>query len=442
MRDLSSEPRVRFENTVSYSNKSVIENPWFGCYSAISAVNDGIRNIESGKVDLGDDNERALAFAKFVQGLAHGFLAVMFDKAFIFDETVDLATDVLELQPYTEVMSAAIQQLSKAIEISDANSFTLPEGWIRGLTLSNTELSQVAHSFIARYMALVARTPTERQNVDWSAVTTHANQGITTDFAPFGDGADQWWSAVHWWAPQYGTWLRADYKLIGPSDESSGYADWLATRVDDRDEFEMDTPDLRIWDQTRADDGTQNPGSQFRYTDPSPFPVARGSYHFSRYGHDRFADYVDGGGEGPMVIFRVSELDFLKAEAMLHTDAEGNRAQIEALIDKTRVTDGGYIPALAAGAPVGTINDPPDPKTGASLWSMLKYEKHIDLLGTFSGLGFWDRRGWGELTTKTMLHFPVPAQDLETLQLDLYTHGGGEGDSAPKLNTNHSARVN
>ena len=57
----------------------------------------------------------------------------------------------------------------------------------------------------------------------------------------------------------------------------------------------------------------------------------------------------------------------------------------------------------------------------------------MDLLGTFSGRGYWEKRGWGELTSLNAVHFPVPALDLETLQLALYTHGGGEGDSVPKL---------
>ena len=436
MRDLSSEPRVKFNNTVAYGNASVVEDPWFGCYGAISAASDGVKSIKDGVVDLGKDNQRAIAFGKFVQGLAHGYLALMFDQAFILDETVDLTTADLQLQPYTDVMAAAIQQLTEAIDICNSNTFTLESEWIRGQPITNDQLAQLAHSFIARYMVLVARDPGERQAVDWTTVMGHVNDGITADFGPESDGAENWFDAVQWYSPQSGTWLRADYKLIGPSDESSGYANWISTPVANRDEFEMDTRDLRLWDQTRATDGTQNPGSEFFFAAPSPFPVARGTYHFSRYSHQVFFDYADSGGEGVMVLFRASELEFLKAEGMLHTG--GSDAAIAAIIDQTRMNKGGY--DTAAGAPVGSISDDANPKAGASLWAMLKYERHIDLLGTFSGLGFWDRRGWGELTTNTMLHFPVPAQDLETLQLGLYTHGGGTGASAPKLGANRSAR--
>ena len=62
---------------------------------------------------------------------------------------------------------------------------------------------------------------------------------------------------------------------------------------------------------------------------------------------------------------------------------------------------------------------------------MVKYDKMIELASSYPGLEYFEKRGWHDLAGLTLLHFPVPALDLETLQLPLYSHGGGVGDSAP-----------
>jgi hypothetical protein len=56
----------------------------------------------------------------------------------------------------------------------------------------------------------------------------------------------------------------------------------------------------------------------------------------------------------------------------------------------------------------------------------------LELASSYPGLEYFEKRGWHDLAGLTLLHFPVPALDLETLQLALYSHGGGVGDSAPR----------
>jgi len=432
MGSLSTEPREVLINTSSSGLRGVLNGPWFGLYGAISAATDGIRNIEAGNVSLGDDNERALGFAKLVQGLSHGYIALMFDKGFVLDESVDLASGTLELIPYKDVMDAAIKQLEAAIVIFNANNFTLPADWINGKAYTSAELAQLAHSFIARYMALLPRDKAARAAVNWSSVLTNLDKGLTEDWGVMGDGAGRgsiWYSGTHWYSSQWNVWQRVDYKLIGPSDESTGYSDWLAKAPADRDEFIMESGDKRIWDGTLAANGTQNPGTQMLQIGQTTF--IRASYGFSRYGHDRFKAVTTSNNAVPIVLFRMSENDFLRAEALMHTG--GSTSTIATLLDKTHVGDGGY-PSTASLA-LGSINDAPNPRNddGATLWSVLKYEKNMDLLGTWSGLQYWEKRGWGELTTGTLIHFPVPAADLETMGLQLYTFGGvGLPGGAPK----------
>ena len=432
MGELSEEPRQILTNTTTSNFSGFLEQGGFDSYGAISAASDGIRNIESGTVTLGDDNIRAIGFAKMVQGLAHGWLALMYDQGFILEEDVDLNTTELELQPYTTVMAAAIAMLEEAITIFNTNDFTLPASWINGKAYTSAELAQIAHSFIARYMVLVPRNRTDRSNVQWNTVISHLNAGITEDFAILGDGSGRsstWWSGTHWYSGSWGTWQRVDYKLIGPSDIGSDYDNWNNLAPADRDEFIFESSDKRIWDGTLAADGTQNPGTQMLQIGRTTY--IREKYGFSRYGHQRLKNVIDSNNAVGIIIFRRSELDFMRAEALLHTN--GDLGAVAALLDQTYVNDGGY--ATSAGLAAGSINDTPQPQQtkGATLWSILKYEKNMDLLGTFSGRGYWEKRGWGELTSLNAVHFPVPALDLETLQLELYTHGGGVGDSVPKL---------
>jgi len=431
MQDMSSEPRVAFNNTTSYRYIANIEQPWYRCYRAISAANDGLRTIAGGLQigTNGADTPRAKAFAKLVQGLAHGYLACFFDRAFIYDETVDINTATLELKDYKEVGAAAVKMLEEAIAIMEGNAFTTPENWINGVKYTNVELAALAHSYAARYLAQVARTPAERGAVDWNRVKSHAEKGATKAFAPKGDGEVNWWHSQQWFHNDRGaSWARLDYKMIGPSDKSGKYQTWLNTAVASRNEFDMDTDDKRLWDGTLTA-GKQNPGKYAGNWGNSVFPSARGTYHYSRYGYYRYENFASSGSTDFMPVFQPAENDFLIAEALLWTG--GSLDQVATLLNKTRVANGGY-PAATAAAGKGEVTQKRDPKAGATLWQMLKYEKHLEVLMTGAGVEYFDNRGWGDLVTATPVHWPIPAKELLVLQKEIYTFGGGGVGSAPK----------
>jgi hypothetical protein len=78
---------------------------------------------------------------------------------------------------------------------------------------------------------------------------------------------------------------------------------------------------------------------------------------------------------------------------------------------------------------MGPIDGPVSP---GSLWSILKYNKMMEIALTGAGVEFYDVRGWGDLTAGTAIHHPVPAKELGVLQKELYTFGGSGGtDAAP-----------
>ena len=430
----SSEPRVELPNTTTYSYAYAIENNWYRMYRAISSANDGIRAINGGMQigENGADNERAKAIAYLVQGMAHGLLACFYDKAFIFDETVDLNTDVLELKPYTEVAAAAVGMLEEAASIATANSFTM-DSWWNGITHSNEDIAKIAHSFAARYLAQVARTPAERAAVDWNKVISHVSNGITETLAPNGDGYNNWLHSGQEFHNDRGrSWARMDYKFIGGADASDGYKNWLATDVQSRTEFFMDISDKRVTTGEDADgDELEDEGLYAGTRGPSPFRANRGTYHFSRYSFHRYSSFAGEGYVAPIPILTTAEMDFLHAEALLH---QGKGDESAAIMDKYHADLGGY--PSSVGTAIGAISDVAGPIDGpvsqGSLWSILKYNKLMEVTLTGAGIEFYDIRGWGDLTSGTAIHHPLPAKELGVLQQEIYSFGGAGGtDAAP-----------
>jgi hypothetical protein len=427
LQQLSSEPRVAWPNATSWRYRNIVQHPWYDNYEALSAVYDALLSIEEDP-DLCSafDCARAESFAKFVQGLALGWIALQYDSAFIFDETVDLDTDILELQPYPTVMAAALGYFDEAI--SSAGSWTLPTHWINGNPLTGAEFAQLVHSWRARWMYLLPRTPAERASMDWAGLISHVNQGLTEDFTIEGDGDIQWNHDMVW-SGDYSTsttWGRADYKTIGWTEISegtgTGYANWLATPVADRDEFELDVPDARILPQNPRD--PQGAGLDFKYRGRSQFPSTRGTYHYSFYSHTRYEDCPINGMQCELPIFNYDAQQLMKAEGLFKT---GDAAGAATIVNVTRVGRGD-LPAATAG--------------DADLLDKLIYEYRMEIFNMCPGCAYFTRRGWGPLAPSgpnhhqglvegSLLHFALPGQELEILQKLNYTYGGvgNEGTS-------------
>ncbi len=407
MQNASTEPRIPYDNSPSYRYRAFAENSWYNCYSAISSANDGLKQIANGLI-IEDElrTHRAKTFAKFVQGLAHGWLALFHDKAFVVDETVDLTTTQLDFQPYDKVMEAALGFLQEALTLAQEKDFTLPENWINGNPLTSAEFQKLIHTYMARFMAQVARTPEERAAVDWNAVLAHAEQAIDKDFIVQGDG-NIWWSRLQLQG-QHPIWVRADYmNSLGPADTSGNYQAWLNTPVQDRLPFLIHTADKRF--PVGDPEGT---GAYIRYAGQPRHRPDRGTYHFSYYLHYRFNEHLLSGATGSIYLIVKEEPMFLKAEALIRL---GRKDEAAAIINQTRVNNGGLPPVTG---------DDPD------LMKKLIYEKRLECWTTSGGLAFFDARGWGILVSGTPLHWPVPGKELEILQQEIYTFGGVGGPAA------------
>ncbi|MFC1563475.1 hypothetical protein ACFL6G_01005 [candidate division KSB1 bacterium] len=408
---LLKEPREPFNN----NNNSVNEQPWKYTYRAISAANDGLNAVRNGIIV--EESIRSEAYARFIQGISYGALGMFFDKAFIIDETVDIEKYDPQFVPWNELILTGIDYLEQCIDLCD-NSFTTPDSWINGFPMTNVYLKELCHSLIARFLATSPRTSTGRASVDWNSVLQHLDQGITEDFAPEGD--DEYWYSQVMYQSNWNGWDVVSNRLHGPSDTSENYENWLATPVHQRREFLNYSSDRRI---TGSVDDPMSDGKYVEYLDTQFYPPNRGTYFYSSYIWTKHS-YHYPVAVGPMPYFNMAEMDMLRAEALMRTG--GSRAQIAELINKTRVGIG-EMPPLDGSEP------------DIDLWKALCYEKRIETIGSEPGINLWDYRGWSDfdflhIPSGTLVHFPIPNNELEILRMDYYTFGGtGNTDTTPSV---------
>jgi hypothetical protein len=423
MRDQSEEPAKSINNSSSYGYRGFLETPWYNNYEVISNSNDGLNAILGG-LEIGEeggtDTERAEAFAKMCQGLAQGYLGIYFDKGFIFPEGVELTAYSPEFVDSDQLTAAGIASLQEAISIASAD-FTLPGTWINGNEMTNEELQQVCHSYIARYMVSNARTYAERAALDWTSILTHVNAGITEDFGFEGDD-NQWWHPQQY-ASNWNGWFVVDNHIHGPSDTSDNYQDWLDTPSALQQDFINHSSDRRV----SGDETGETDGEYFYYQIAQSHYASRGTYHWSRYRYTTFEyQYPSSYGFHPMM--RKSEMDMLKAEAYLRGSG-GSKADAAALINVTRVG-------------TGQMSELDGTESDLELWRAMCYEKRMETLMT--GCAYFDYRAWAglEMDGETVinvpsgraLEFPVPAKELEILLMDAYTFGGvGNANTTPGI---------
>ncbi len=446
--ELSNEPRVALPNDNNVTvTRNVHREMWLDLYRTISISNDVLRAMQNDpQLMVGNNNAdapRARAYAKFLQGVAHGYVAMYYDQGWVIDESVALPADVSQfgtavpLRPREEVLAASVAQLKEAIALSQTR-FTLPTSWVPGLAIDNVELAKLANTYIARFTVYAARRPAERRAVPWATVLQHLDAGIAPeaesdasrhDFAPVADPAASFASTFKQNA-QTESSMRADYKLIGPADTTGAYQQWIRRPAASRTPFVVLTPDKRIAARDSAN------GTYFSFRRVQSFASTLGTYHQSFYFLNRFnaaAGNARSWETGPQPVVTRAELDLIRAEAYLNL---GNPDRAAGLVNRTRVRNGGLPPVTAAGVPEAR-SCVPRTQAGAcgSLFDALRYEKRIETAGVEGSVAYWDARGWGTLLIGTPVHFPVPWRELELIGAPLYTFGGSGAGSVTAADT-------
>ena len=430
-------PRIPTSNQAGAANVGTLTYCWYRSYRAIAAVADGLKQIESGAVDLGTEgNLRAKAYGRFIQGLAHGTIAMLYDSGFVYDESIDPETVVL--QGYEDVMAASLDYLAEAATLAGTGSFTVPSTWL-SKDVPAAELARLARSFSARHRASVARTPADRQAVDWAAVVADVNAGLTSDFDVYSNCNTGTFCDDAMGYRNYYYWQMQNNWVLGMADQSGNYQNWITTPLLEKQPFIIVTPDTR-WPQG-PDEATQratctapeagcssqfyvNSGSSRVWSRPD-----RGTWRWSYYGqiNDPWWVWNHVEGEGLVPFVKMVEMNGLKAEADFYNGALG---AVAAYVNQTRTLHG-LNATDAAGLNTDCVPKLPNGSCG-SLWEMFKWEKRLET--QFTGplrVGFWiDGRGWGDLMEGTILQLPVPYGEMQLLGFQPYNYGGVGGDFA------------
>lgn len=437
-------PRVPIGNTPS-SECVEVATTWHSLHAILASVRDGLAVLDSRpdfQAELGPDREaRIRAFARFVQGVTHGSVALLFDRGVLVTE----AGPPRGLVDAHTLMDGALAQLEEVASLADGAAWpAIPADWM-SVEVTPTQLARLAHSYRARFRANVARTPLERTTVDWDAVRADAERGVTEDWlmamGPT-EGQANWRSpALQLLNSPSRRLTQASYFILGMADQGDGYSRWLAQPLWDRrplapsDSGEGEEHLLLITPDTRFPQGTthaaqlQSPGSMFE-AQPVPAPgwirPDRGSWRWSLYRYHG-GDAYSLAEEVHWPAMTVAELRLLRAEAFLRT---GNSAAAAALVNESRVAHG-LAPTDAAGANADCVPRLQDGSCG-DLMEMLKWEKRLEtyMAGAFLASWYFDGRGWGDLYAGTFLEFPVPCSELILLGEGCYTFGGTGSQSA------------
>ena len=86
MKDLSSEPRMPFNNDQNYAYAYITERFWNDMYQIIDTANFLLPEIGM-TINFGtggEFNEFSIAWAHFNRGIAYGYLGLIFDKALLY----------------------------------------------------------------------------------------------------------------------------------------------------------------------------------------------------------------------------------------------------------------------------------------------------------------------------------------------------------------------
>jgi len=430
------EPRLAYNNSSAASDGTVASDPYDAIYGAVGAANDGLKAIQRGvRVATGasapDETPQFKAFAWMVQGMALGFESQIFDKGFVVTEDTEGTAVLVDNKAMRD---AAIVSLNKAIAASAGQTWSIPVEFTPGMNLSATNMNKMANTLAARVIAYNPRNSTENAAVDWAKVLTYANAGISSGTGTFnlqvqGDGGNTWFDLTKGYGDLAdGSWVRVDQRVIQEADPAQPV------------EYTSTTPpgvgniaDLRFSRGTPAANGSiEQAGADFWFEKSIPYSVARGVYFFSQWAHSRYIEhsyYVDSPFLTIAPYVLVAENDLLIAEALVRTN--GDLARAATLINKTRVGRGGLAPVSAA-----------TPKN--DLLGAIFYERDIELFDTGAGQGWFDRRridasvtynglaigniwaakGGSNLQKGTPRQLPLPAKELETLGMKVYTYGG------------------
>jgi hypothetical protein len=398
------------------------------------------------EANLKGEDLRARSFAFFNNGVALGWLAMEYDSAAITTPATR-SDSIPPLSPYSDVMAAALASMDTAIAIGSsaaaAPGFPLPDEYFNGSNLTQSEYIALIRSFKARFRAGVARTPAERDAVDWNAVLADATNGIQNDFVITINSSEGWglsWLDAQMFQNNSAGWHQMSLMIFGMADTSGAYDSWIKLPLSARPYILVKTGDKR-WPsgETRAAQQANSPANDS--WDYTKYPYIRNRsnsdtpgepWGSSFYDFYRFKDLnFQSPHVGPWISMAKAEIDMLAAEAYIR---KSDYVSAAALINKTRTKAG--LPAVTgtqSGGLSGATCVPRVPTSAGNatqcgdLMEAMKYEKRMETAYTGYGQWYFDGRGWGDLAEGTPLEWPVPFQEMDARGHPFYNLGGVGG---------------
>ncbi len=408
--DLGTIPRQALQNNLTYNNRGVFTGSWNGMYSALGPVNNILKIIAEDGVTVPDGagndiTQSVVANGKFVQGMALGYLSLIYNQAYIVDEASDISN--LEFRPYSEVNAAAVQKLEEAAALFAGSNWSMtgfPE-----YNFVGNDAAKVARSFAAKFQAVVARNTTEAAAIDWANVLSNASNGMDFDLAPLGDGGNVWWHRLLIQGQDPG-WARVSQKMIKMMNPDASNA-----------AVPYPWPDGVGTIGAIANPGDDRIGTDITFAGASPFSSARGWYFYSDYDYSRYESYRASFAE-PMDYLTEAEVGLIRAEALIRTG--GSKTDAANLINVTRVARGGLAPLTGA-------------ESDDVLLNAITYELLVETSHHMGGNPWFQRRmrtpsGNTDATNlyylepATARHLPVPADELSIFGIPFYTFGGNQ----------------
>lgn len=390
------EPRAQFNNTSAFTDLDQIGQPFRRWNAAISSANDVIRAIEKDNFQIGangSETQMVKAAAYFAKAMAQGYLANTFDKAYIVNYDTDVSKNVA-FSSYKEMLTESLKNFDVVIDIASKNTFTFPANFINTTApLNSANLERLARTYAANFAVQNARTRAENTQTDWARVLRYvsADKLMTQDYTINLDGLN-WRNGLVSIAGLDWYW-RADHRVIRLMDPTYPKR------------FPVDATSFR---EATSDDARL--GLYFKYESGlSFFRADRGPQLRSHYRFSRYDALYNTNGLGPCVFLYAETAKLLRAEALAMTnDLAGAISILNASRRKT----------------IGKLADIPSTATQAQVLEAIFKERDLELMLSDFGIHFKDMRRRDLLQKGTILHFPVPANELQTVSTALYTFGG------------------
>lgn len=396
------EPRQVLDNSIVWPNKAQVVEPFNAWNGVVVNANTVINTLEA-KPELSEQLTGLLASVYFCRAMAFGYLANIYDKSYVVP--LDASSYVPELVPYQDVLAESLVNFDKAIELFETiPGFVLPTEIMNGLGYNSAQMIALSKTYYAHFLVSSARTAAQNAATDWNKVKAYASAGIDEDFVINADGVNfqhifQSNSGLFWY-------FRVDHRIMRHFNPN------LPKRFPNNTDA-PNSPYTEAFLKGAGYTGDKRLDAYFAFeSDMSFFRAARNDGTLrSHYRIKRYDELYNNNSVGPSVIMYsyANQLYLAEAEAMLN-----NPSGAVAILN---------LPANPRKA-VGEMADLSTSLTKQQALDAIFAERDIELGRTEFALSFTDMRRKDALQIGTILHLPVPADELTTIGMQVYTYGG------------------